>query len=62
MDRLNACHIDTPVVRPMGPQRHNGIGPASLPATQLLSVSTCPRLLVLLHVDTALRLILFVIP
>lgn len=25
-DRLNACHIDTPVVSPVGPQRHNGVG------------------------------------
>lgn len=23
---LNACHIDTPVVSPIGPQRHNGVG------------------------------------
>lgn len=27
VDWLNACHIDTPVVSPIGPQRHNGIGP-----------------------------------
>lgn len=25
-DWLNACHIDTPVVSPVGPQRHNGVG------------------------------------
>ena len=28
--RLNACHIDTPVVSPVGPQRHNGVGSARL--------------------------------
>lgn len=28
VDWLNACHIDTPVVSPMGPQRHNGGGSA----------------------------------
>lgn len=29
VDWLNACHIDTPVVSPMCPQRHNGIGSAA---------------------------------
>ncbi len=58
MDWLNACHIDTPVVTPMGPQRHNGIGLARPYAMRLLSVSICPRLLVLLLVDTAAFMIL----
>lgn len=30
VDWLHACHIDTPVVSPMGPQRHNGSGSAGL--------------------------------
>lgn len=58
MDWLNACHIDTPVVSPMGPQRHNGIGEARPYATRLLSVPICPRLLVLLLVDIAMLMIL----
>lgn len=29
VDWLNACHIDTPVVSPMCPQRHNGVGSAA---------------------------------
>lgn len=58
MDWLNACHIDTPVVSPMGPQRHNGIGSAGLCATQLLSVSVCPRLLIRLLVDITVLMIL----
>lgn len=56
VDWLNACHIDTPVVSPMGPQRHNGI--AWLDATLLLSVSICPRLLILLLVDFTMLVIL----
>lgn len=35
MDWLNACHIDTPVVSPVGPQRHNGIGLTEPYAVQL---------------------------
>lgn len=35
MDWLNACHIDTPVVSPVGPQRHNGIGLIEPYAVQL---------------------------
>lgn len=27
MDWVNACHIDTPVVSPVGPQEHNASGP-----------------------------------
>lgn len=57
MDWLNACHIDTPVVSPVGPQRHNGI--AWLHATQLLSVSIRPRLLILLLVDFTVFVILY---
>lgn len=28
---LNACHIDTPVVPPVAPQRHNGVGIGEAP-------------------------------
>lgn len=35
MDWLNACHIDTPVVSPVGPQRHNGVGLTEPYAVQL---------------------------
>ena len=58
VDWLNACHIDTPVVSPMGPQRHNGIGSARLCAMWLLSVSICPQLLILLLVDITVLVIL----
>lgn len=58
MDWLNACHIDTPVVSPMGPRRHNGIGSARLCAMLLFSVSICPRLLILFLVDFTMLMIL----
>lgn len=58
LDWLNACHIDTPVVSLMGPQRHNGVGSAWPYAMRLLSVSICPRLLILLLVDFTMLMIL----
>ena len=56
-DWLNACHIDTPVVSAMGPQRHNGIV-GDPRAVQLPSVSICPQLLILLLVDITCMMIL----
>lgn len=39
MDWLNACHIDTPVVSPVGPQTHNGSGSAGLYVAPLYTLS-----------------------
>lgn len=43
VDWLNACHIDTPVVSPMGSQKHNGIGSGQ--ACVPRSASLCPHAL-----------------